>query len=71
MTPGLDLWFRFDRGAGEHSNAMMTVLAKESGYTELQFSPVVPIGQPAAASYPWNVAAWNPQRTLAAISVSG
>src|SRR5262249_15883892 len=43
----------------------------ESGYTELEFAPIVPIGHSAMASYPWNFAAWNPKRTLAAISVSG
>ena len=71
ITPPLDLWFRFDRGAGEHFEAMMTKLAQESGYDELAFAPIVPIGHSAAASYPWNFAAWNLQRTLAAISVSG
>jgi hypothetical protein len=71
VTPAIDLFFRFDQGAGEHFNAMMTALAKESGYRELEFAPIVPIGHSAAASYPWNFAAWNPARTLAAISVSG
>jgi hypothetical protein len=71
ITPGLDLAFNTGKGAGDHFNTMMTALAKESGYTELEVAPIVPIGHSAAASYPWNFAAWNPQRTLAAISVSG
>jgi len=71
ITPGIDLVFRFDKGAGEHFNAMMVALARESGYSELEYVPIVPIGHSAAASYPWNFAAWNSQRTLAAISISG
>lgn len=71
VTPGLDLIFNFNKGAGEHFNYMMQKLAKVSGYTELEFAPVVPIGHSAAASYPWNFAAWNPARTLAILSVHG
>lgn len=71
VTPGLDLVFRFDQGAGEHFDGMMKALAEVSGYSELATAPVVPIGHSAAASYPWNFAAWNPARTLAVLSVHG
>lgn len=71
VTPGYDLFFRFDQGAGGHFETMMKTLAAESGYGELQFVPVAIIGHSAAASSPWNFAAWNSKRTLAAISVSG
>ena len=71
VTPGFDLFFRFDQGAGEKFDDMMKALAAESGYAELQFAPVVPMGHSAAASFPWNFAALNPERTLAVISVSG
>lgn len=71
ITPGPDLVFNFTKNNCSYFNEMMTALATESGYTELEFAPIVPIGHSAAASYPWNFAAWNPQRTLAAISVSG
>lgn len=71
VTPPLDPWFRFDKGAGEQFDAMMAALAKESGYGELARAPIAPIGHSAAASFPWNFAAWNPGRTLAAISISG
>ena len=52
-------------------NEMMTELAKKSGYSELAFAPVIPLGHSAMAGYPWNFAAWNPGRTLAVISYSG
>lgn len=71
VTPGWDLFFRFDQGAGEKFEEMMTALAAESGYAELATAPIVPLGHSAAASYPWNFASWVPERTLAAISVSG
>lgn len=71
ITPPLDLFFHFDKGTGEAFVEMMQSLAKESGYSELAKVPVVPIGHSAAASYPWNFGAWAPERTLAAISVSG
>ena len=71
VTPPLDPWFRFDKGAGEQFDGMMAALARESGYGELARAPIAPIGHSAAASYPWNFAAWNPGRTLAALSISG
>ena len=71
VTPGFDLLFRFDQGAGDHFNDMMKALADQSGYKELQFVPVVMMGHSAAASSPWNFAAWNPSRTLAVLSISG
>jgi hypothetical protein len=71
ITPGLDMIFRFDKGAGEYFTALMKKLGTVSGYTELAFAPVVPIGHSAAASYPWNFAAWNPGRTLALLSIHG
>ena len=57
--------------ANESFNAMLKSLANDSGYSELEFAPIVPLGHSAMASYPWNFAAWNPQRTLAILSVHG
>ncbi|WP_460966672.1 hypothetical protein [Spirosoma migulaei] len=59
------------KAAGVAFTDMMNRLADVSDYRELKFAPVVPIGHSALASYPWNFAAWNPGRTLAAISVHG
>jgi hypothetical protein len=71
ISPGFDLKFRFDHGAGEHFDEMMYALANASGYTELRGAPIVPIGHSFTAIYPWNFAAWNPARTLCVLSVSG
>lgn len=71
ITPAFDFVFDFHKDAGKVFTDMMTVLAEVSGYDELKDVPVVPIGHSAAASFPWNFAAWNPGRTLALISVKG
>jgi hypothetical protein len=71
IAPPFDHVFRFDQDAGEKFDAMMRRLAQDSGYSELAFAPVVPLGHSACASFPWNFAAWNPGRTLAVLSVHG
>jgi hypothetical protein len=71
VAPGFDAYFRFDKGAGEKFDAMMKALADESGYAELAYAPVVPIGHSAAAMLPEYFAAWKPERTLAYLSISG
>jgi hypothetical protein len=70
-APAFDLFFNFDQGAGDTFNGIMEALANASGYSELKYVPVVYMGHSAAASAPYYFAAWNPKRTLAAISVSG
>jgi hypothetical protein len=71
VAPFFDHLFRFNQGAGEMFDEMMNRLAETSGYTELRFCPVAPLGHSAAASWPYYFAAWNPGRTLAALSISG
>src|SRR5581483_1975468 len=71
VAPGFDRNFRYDQGAGERFDAMMKALADESGFTELTTAPLVPVGHSAAASMPWYIAYWKPERVLACISFSG
>jgi len=71
IAPPFEFIFRFDKDAGERFNDVMKRLAEASGYSELNFAPVVPLGHSACASFPWNFAAWNPGRTLAVLSVHG
>ena len=71
VTPGLDMVFDFNKGAGEGFESMMKQLAEVSGYQEIATAPVVPIGHSAHASFPWNFGAWNPTRTLAIVSIKG
>lgn len=69
ITPATDMVFNFGSAAG--FELMMKDLAEKSGYSELQFAPIIPIGHSAAASYPWNFAACYPERTLAVLSIHG
>jgi hypothetical protein len=71
VAPTFDRNFRFDQGAGEKFDAMMQRLAEQSGYAELTNAPIVPCGHSAAASLPWYMAAWMPERVLAGVSFSG
>jgi hypothetical protein len=68
VTPTLgSIHFRFDQGEDQ----VLKDLADESGYPEIATAPLVPIGHSATASFGWDVAAWNPARTLAVLSISG
>ena len=71
IAPPFEFIFRFDKDAGERFNDVLNRLAEVSGYAELNFTPVVPLGHSACASFPWNFAAWDPGRTLAVLSVHG
>jgi hypothetical protein len=71
VSPAFDITFNFKDKAAEVFNSIMEDLAHQSGYKELMSTPVIPIGHSALASYPWNFAAWNPERTLAVISLKG
>ncbi len=50
---------------------MMTDLADQSGHAEIAKAPIIPLGHSAQATFPWNFAAWNPDRTLCVISFHG
>ena len=71
VVPYLDATFDFNKGAGEHFQRVVDALAAASGYDELSHAPVVPLGHSACATFPWNFAAWAPERTLALISFKG
>ena len=72
ITPTLgSIHFRFDQGAEQILDKTLKDLADTSGYQELAFAPLVPVGHSAMANFGWDVAAWNPSRTLAVLSISG
>lgn len=71
VTPGLDPLFDPAKGAQIAFDEILDSLAIISGYSELKYAPIIPIGHSAYASYPWNFGVLNPERTLAMISVHG
>ena len=50
---------------------MITDIADQSGHKEIAKVPIIPLGHSAQATFPWNFAAWNPDRTLCIISFHG
>ena len=58
-------------GCQQAFEEMMVGLAGQSGHPELCTVPIVPLGHSAQATFPWNFAAWNPQRTLCIVSLHG
>lgn len=71
VSPFFDHLFRFNEGAGQVLDQFLQELASSSGYKEIAYVPIVTMGHSAAASWPYYYAAWNPGRTLCALSVSG
>ncbi|MBV8782355.1 MAG: hypothetical protein JO353_13240 [Phycisphaerae bacterium] len=63
--------FRFDQDDPQVLQATLQSLADKSGYGEIASAPLVPMGHSATASWGWDMAAWNPQRVLAVLSISG
>jgi hypothetical protein len=58
-------------GCQERFDSIMTALATGSEHPELASAPIIPFGHSAQATFPWNFAAWNPDRTLCIISFHG
>ena len=50
---------------------LMQDFAKGTEHPELATCPIIPFGHSAQATFPWNFAAWNPDRTLCIVSYHG
>lgn len=50
---------------------LMQEFARGTEHPEIASCPVIPFGHSAQATFPWNFAAWNPDRTLCIISYHG
>ncbi|MGM8362199.1 hypothetical protein ACSV4D_09815 [Flavobacterium sp. ARAG 55.4] len=71
VTPVVSWMYNTTRGEDKIITEMFQELANVSGYQEVANAPIVPIGHSAMASFPWNFAAFNPNRTLALVSIHG
>ena len=71
ITPGLDQVWDSKTNVQDIFNQMLDSLAAFSGYSELKYAPVIPMGHSAMATFSWNFAAQNNDRTLAVLSVHG
>lgn len=59
------------KGCQERFDSIISLFAKESEHPEIETVPIMPFGHSAQATFPWNFAAWNPDRTLCIISYHG
>lgn len=58
-------------GCQERFDSIVADFAAATGRPELSTVRVIPFGHSAQATFPWNFAAWNPDRTLCVISFHG
>ena len=59
------------KGCQERFDSIVADFAKVTEHPELAKAPIIPFGHSAQATFPWNFAAWNPDRTLCIISYHG
>ena len=59
------------RTCQERFEQIMQDMARGTEHPELATCPIIPFGHSAQATFPWNFAAWNPDRTLCVISYHG
>lgn len=59
------------KGCQERFDSIIADFAKGSEHPEILTAPIIPFGHSAQATFPWNFAAWNPDRTLCIISYHG
>ena len=71
ITPGLNQVWDPKTNVQADFTQLMDSFASVSGYSELKYAPIIPMGHSAMATFPWNFAAQNNERTLAVLSVHG
>ena len=59
------------KGCQERFEQIMQAFAEGTEHPEIASAPIIPFGHSAQATFPWNFAAWNPDRTLCVISYHG
>ena len=59
------------RTCQERFEQILNQFADGTSHPEIASAPVIPFGHSAQATFPWNFAAWNPDRTLCIISYHG
>ena len=58
-------------GCQERFESIVSDFARATEHPEIATAPIIPFGHSAQATFPWNFAAWNPDRTLCIISYHG
>ena len=58
-------------GCQERFETIIKDFAEGTDHPEILNAPIIPFGHSAQATFPWNFAAWNPDKTLCVISYHG
>jgi hypothetical protein len=53
------------KSAGEDLQKALDGLANESGYSEIKYAPLMPVGHSSAGSFVWHLYRWDPSRIFA------
>jgi hypothetical protein len=53
------------KGAGEDLQKVLNALADESGYEEIRYAPLLPVGHSSAGSFVWHLYQWDASRIFA------
>jgi hypothetical protein len=53
------------KSAGEDLQKALDALAAESGYPEIKYAPLMPVGHSSAGSFVWHLYKWDPSRIFA------
>ena len=69
--PALSLGFKDPKEGSRQLEQLLADFAKESGYGEIEFAPLVTVGHSAATPFVWGYTAANPQRVIASIPYKG
>lgn len=59
------------RSCQERFEQIIKAFAEGTGHAEILNAKIIPFGHSAQATFPWNFAAWNPERTLCILSYHG
>ncbi len=58
-------------GCQKRFESIIKDFAEATAHPEISTAPIIPFGHSAQATFPWNFAAWNPDKTLCIISFHG
>jgi hypothetical protein len=69
--PALALGFKDPKEGTKQLQDVLSGLAKESGYSEIEFAPLITVGHSAATPFVWGYTAANPDRVIASLPYKG
>ncbi len=69
--PPLALGFKDPKEGSRQLGALLADFAKESGYSEIEFAPLITVGHSAATPFVWGYTAANPRRVIASLPYKG